>query len=59
MGSVPGQHWRGEGLASRVPSGLQVCTAWFSSTGGGGGGGGDRERWGERERSGGGGGGGK
>lgn len=31
MGSVPGQHRRGEGLASRVPSGLQVCTAGSSS----------------------------
>ena len=27
VGSVPGQHWRGEALASRVPSSLQVCTA--------------------------------
>ena len=31
VGSVPGQHRRGEGLASRVPSGLQVCTAGSSS----------------------------
>ena len=31
VGSVPGQHRRGEGLASRVPSGLHVCTAGSSS----------------------------
>ena len=31
VGSIPGQHRRGEGLASRVPSGLLVCTAGSSS----------------------------